>query len=84
MARSHLDKLKRKAVIVYAKGFRYQGILLEVTETEITLRAPTGFVTIPMDGISSIKDAAQKNETPASNKFIDQSFYDADEDPSKS
>ncbi len=80
MLRPRLDQLKRKEVVVYANGFRYKGVLLEVTETEITLRAPTGFVSIAMDGISSVKEASTEVGQKESNKFVDPSFYNADEE----
>ncbi len=77
MPRSALDKLKRKRVEVRAGGFLYRGILVEVTEEELTLRADTGFVAIPMERVTSVVDPSVP-VNKAGNTFVDRSFYDAD------
>ena len=77
MPRTILEDLLRKNVEIRANGFLYRGILMEVAEKEITLRGPTGFISIPMDRVTSIRDpnAKAKNPTP---RFVDPSFYDTE------
>ena len=72
-----LERLKRKPVEVHAGGFVYRGILVEVTEREILLRTQTGFVSVPMERISSVVDP-KSGQAKADKKFIDSSFYDSD------
>ena len=79
MPKTKLDTLKRKRVEVRANGFVYRGILLEATEDEITLRADSGFVSIPMDRVVSITDPTQKDQK-SQTTFVDPSFFDADEE----
>ncbi|HLG19168.1 MAG TPA: hypothetical protein VI895_05035 [Bdellovibrionota bacterium] len=77
MPRTPLERLKRKRVEVRANGLTYRGILLEATETEMTLRGETGFITLPMDRIASVRDPSaplKKEEL----RFVDSSFYAAD------
>ena len=77
MPKTKLDTLKRKRVEIRANGFYYRGILIEATDEEITLRTDTGFVSIPMDRIVSVKDPTAKvGQMPT--QFVDSSFYDAD------
>jgi hypothetical protein len=72
-----LEKLKRKVVEVRANGLVYRGVLLEATETEITLKRETSFVTIPMERVTSVSDPkAHEHRSP--NRFVDPSFYQAD------
>jgi hypothetical protein len=50
-----LIKLIGKEVIVEADGIIYRGELIEVTEEETYLKSETGWITIPMEKISSIR-----------------------------
>jgi len=74
---SKIDRLKRKPAIVRANGIMYRGILLEVTEDEITLKTQTRFLTIPMSQITAIEDPEEK-ASKLRDTQIDKSFYDAD------
>ena len=86
MPKTKLDTLKRKQVIIRANGIEYKGLLLEATEDEVTLRAQTNFISIPMNQIVSVRDANEKMGK-LSDRQIDSSFYDADlykpEEPEK-
>jgi hypothetical protein len=77
MPRTKLDTLKRKQVEVRANGFTYRGLLLEATESELTLKGETGFITISMDRVTSVIDPKER-ETMSEKKFVDPSFYNAD------
>ncbi len=77
MPKSFLEKMLRKPVVVRANGLTYKGILIEVAPFEILLRRQTGYVSIPMDRITSITDpSAPKAKGPA--RFVDRSFYSVD------
>jgi len=43
--------LEGKEVIVYASGLTYEGKLIEMNETSILLRAPTGHREIPLEKV---------------------------------
>jgi len=65
-------------VEVRAGGISYRGILIEVTQTEVTLRGKTGFISIPMDRVTSIRDPKEPMAKSGA-RFIDSSFYSADQ-----
>lgn len=52
-----LLRLINKDVIVEADGLIYRGELIEVTEQEVFLKSESGWITIPMEKISSIRGA---------------------------
>jgi len=72
-----LDKLMRKKVEVRASGLTYRGVLLEVTATEVVLKGDTGYISIPMDRVSSIKDP-KASAMSSEQRHVDPSFYSAD------
>lgn len=74
-----LRELLRKEVVIAAGGTTYRGTLIEVTDSEVLLKSPTGFVSVQMSKVTSIRGAQEK---PAlqSNVFIDPSFYDMEND----
>ena len=76
---SNLRELLRKEVVIAAGGTTYRGVLIEVTESEVLLKSSTGFVSVQMSKVTSIRGA---NEKPAlqPNVFIDPSFYDMEND----
>lgn len=78
----HIDKYKNKKVVVIAGGLIYRGVLKEVTDECINLKGLTGWIEIPMEKITSVREEGEK-DTFASNKSIDKSFWDfpPDEDP---
>jgi len=52
-----LIKLIGKRVIIEADGLIYNGELIEISEEEVYLKSEMGWITIPMDKISSIRGA---------------------------
>ncbi len=50
-----LIKLIGKEVIVEADGILFSGELIEVTDLEVYLKSETGWTTISMDKINSIR-----------------------------
>ncbi len=74
-----LRDMLRKEVVVTASGTTYTGTLVEVTEDEVLLRTPSGWVSVQMSRVSAIRtqDGSDAGSGGfASNRFIDQSFYD--------
>ena len=57
-----LKDLERKDVIVYSLGVTYRGVLIEANETEVYLRTPNGWITIPMDRIAKIAPAPEERD----------------------
>lgn len=76
---ANLRELLRKEVVIVAGGTTYRGVLIEVTDAEVLLKARTGFVSVQMSKVTSIRGAEEK---PAlqSNVFVDPSFYDVEND----
>jgi hypothetical protein len=70
-----LQKYLRKQVIVSASGITYQGTLVEVSDTEILLKTPTGWVSVQMDKVSGLRMVGE-SPPPLKNKFVDPSFFD--------
>lgn len=70
-----LQKYLRKQVIVHAAGITYQGTLIEVSDTEILLKTPTGWISVQMDKVSGLRVAGE-TPTLSKNKFVDPSFFD--------
>ncbi|MBI4824733.1 MAG: hypothetical protein HY805_10995 [Nitrospirae bacterium] len=50
-------ELVGKTVIVEASGITYTGRLVEIGETEVYLEGEMGWVVIPVENISSIREA---------------------------
>lgn len=76
----NLRELLRKDVYVLAGGMAYQGKLIEATEENVLLKTDSGFVSVRMDKISTIRSLHQEAEDElASNKFISRSFYEFDD-----
>jgi len=46
-----------KEVEVSANNIIYRGVLVEIGETDVHLRAETGYIIIPMDSVMEIKAA---------------------------
>ncbi len=74
---TRLADLIRKHVVVSAGGTTYEGTLIEVTENEVLLKTERGFVSVQMNKVTAINDPNQ-SEGFASNRFVDESFYNAD------
>lgn len=74
-----LKNLMRKPVRVSAGGMVYEGTLIEVTEQEVLLKTDRGFISVQMSRVTSVQDKNSLNNGFASNRFVDKSFYNADE-----
>lgn len=48
-------KLIGKKVLVVADGIIYRGELIEITDAEINLKSETGWITIPIEKVSSVR-----------------------------
>jgi hypothetical protein len=44
-----------KEVEVFASGMRYTGTLIEVSDTEVNLKSPLQWITLPISSVSEIK-----------------------------
>ena len=75
---ARLSELVRKHVVVSAGGTTYEGTLIEVTEQEVLLKTDRGFVSVQMSKVSSINDPKAQSSNFATNRFVDDSFYNAD------
>ena len=64
-----LKELERKEVIVYSMGVQYRGTLIEVNESEVYLRTQAGWVTIPMERVSSIRKAPERRDFSGNPKY---------------
>jgi len=74
---SELRELLQKDVVVRASGVTYRGRLIEVSDSEVLLRSDSGWVSIQMNRVSSIRGADDDaSDGLQSNKFVDSSFYD--------
>lgn len=51
-----LNSLIGRMVIVIAADITYRGILVEVSEDSVELQGESGWVTIPVDNINSIRE----------------------------
>jgi hypothetical protein len=74
-----LERYLRKQVIIHAGGIVYRGTLIEVSEEEILLKTKTGWVSVQVSQVSSIRGEGEEKEIRLpGNRFVDPSFYDAD------
>lgn len=68
-----------KAVEVRADGILYRGKFVEMTDTDLKLRGPTGWLILDVQKVSSIKEEGVKPPFPTKTKSIDPSFYDPED-----
>ncbi len=68
--------LTGKPVEVRADGILYRGKFVEMTDTDLKLRGPTGWIILDVQKVSSIKEEGVKPVFPKPTKAIDPSFYD--------
>src|SRR5687768_16051760 len=71
--------LMGRPVEVIAAGILYRGTFVEMTDEDVKLRGPTGWIILPIGRVSSVKEAnAAKAPFPQPSKSVDPSFYDPD------
>lgn len=71
-----LQKLVRKNVEVIAHGgITYKGQLIEAGEEALFIKTDSGWVTIPMDHIISVRGQDEEKKEEWRDKDIDPSFF---------
>lgn len=71
------QSLMGRQVEVMAAGILYRGTFVEMTDEDVKLRGPTGWIILPIGRVSSVKEAgAAKAPFPQGEKSVDPSFYD--------
>ena len=73
------QELIGRNVEVRADGILYRGTFVEMTDEDVKLRGPTGWILLDVGKVSSIKEEGAKPDFPRQTKAIDPSFYDPDE-----
>lgn len=69
--------LMGRQVEVMAAGILYRGTFVEMTDEDVKLRGPTGWIILAIDRVSSVKEAgAAKAPFPEGAKSVDPGFYD--------
>lgn len=70
-----LASLLRKRVEVSARGgITYKGLFVEANESELYLKCETGWVTVPMERVISVKEEGAE-DTEWKNKDVDPTFF---------
>ena len=73
--RDTLTGLVRKRVEVLARGgITYRGVFIEANEDTIYLKSDTGWITIPMERVVSVKEEGAK-EADWRDRDVDPSFF---------
>ena len=72
------QKLMGRGVEVMADGILYRGTFVEMTDEDVKLRGPTGWIILPVAKVSSVKEAGVRPPFPHVQKSIDPSFYEPD------
>jgi hypothetical protein len=70
------QQLMGRPVEMIANGILYKGTFVEMTDEDVKLRGPTGWIIIPTAKVSSVKEAGVKPPFPRQEKSVDSSFYD--------
>ncbi len=74
-----------KHVEVMSTGILYKGTFVEMTDEDVKLRGPTGWIILPITNVTSVKEAGLKPLFPMMAKSVDPAFYDqSDDDPDES
>jgi len=76
------QSLMGRAVEVMAAGILYRGTFVEMTDEDVKLRGPTGWIILPVDRVTSVKEEGAKPPFPQPGKFVDRGFYDPSGDGS--
>lgn len=72
----------KKVVVMANAGIRYTGTFVEMTDEDVKLRGPTGWIILPLDKVTSVKEEGERPAFPRPQSSVDPSFYDVDdEDP---
>jgi len=49
-----INAMVNKEVVVVANGIEYRGKLVEVTETEVSLQGALGWMSVPVESVTSM------------------------------
>ena len=69
-----------RPVEVMADGILYKGTFVEMTDDDVKLRGPTGWIILPVAKVSSVKEAGAKPPFPRMEKSVDPAFYLPDDE----
>jgi hypothetical protein len=73
-AMDSFEEMKYQNVIVIASSFTYQGVLLGADEADVYLKGQFRYLVLPMDRVTSIRLASDK-EVFDPRKSVDPAFY---------
>lgn len=62
--RDELETLKGQQVEVVYNGITYKGLLVGASEDEVDLQTREQWVSLPMEGITSVRKAQEKRHDP--------------------
>lgn len=74
------QSLMGRPVEVMSAGILYRGTFVEMTDEDVKLRGPTGWIILPVDRVSSVKEAGTAPPSLPKAKSVDPGFYDPDRD----
>lgn len=74
------QSLMGRQVEVMSTGILYKGTFVEMTDEDVKLRGPTGWIILPITNVTSVKEAGVKPPFPTLSKSVDAAFYDDDGD----
>ena len=72
--------LMGRAVEVRADGILYRGKFVEMTDEDVKLRGPTGWIILPVAKVSSVKEEGSHPPFPRLEKSVDPSFYEPEDE----
>jgi len=49
-----INAMVNKEVVVISDGMEYRGKLVEITETEVSLQGPLGWMSVPVESVTNI------------------------------
>lgn len=74
------QSLMGRPVEVLSAGILYRGTFVEMTDEDVKLRGPTGWILLPVGRVTSVKAADAPAPSFPREKSVDPGFYDPDQD----
>ena len=74
------QSLMGRPVEVMSAGILYRGTFVEMTDEDVKLRGPTGWIILPVGRVSSVKEAVTAPPAFPVGKSVDAGFYDPEKD----
>jgi len=65
-----IQSMLGKEVEVIANGTTYRGVLIEVSDTDVSLKTSMQWISLPVSGVSSVKLVGQVQREPEREGFI--------------